>query len=380
MSSTPPPIVHWIVRMNHRNRTSCFVLLFAAIGVQLLDQPLGPWAWVALVLQFLIGPQLQYLLARRSTRPIRAEFFNMLVDGAGFGLWMAALGFPLVLTLILSIGACFNLTAFRGLRGLAEALASMAAGVLVVVALGSLAWRPQMGGLATALGVLTLHVYLSLVALSAQRRSVKLHEARQQLRASEQALQQQLEQNRRLHAQLEEQAIRDPLTGLFNRRYLVDTMERELAQAVRHGVPLSLMLMDLDHFKQVNDDCGHQTGDEVLRRVAALLRTQVRAGDAVCRYGGEEFLVLLPGMSEAQAEACAQRCCLELAERPLEAGGRALRMTWSIGVASHPAQGGSTQALVAAADRALYQAKRLGRNRVVVAGGPAPVAMISAHV
>src|SRR5690606_28138253 len=117
---------------------------------------------------------------------------------------------------------------------------------------------------------------------------------RDRLRDNEQALQRQLAEIQALQFQLKQQAERDPLTGLFNRRYLTATMDRELARVRREGRPLSLMLIDVDHFKSVNDVLGHQAGDECLIRLATLLRINTRESDVVCRWGGDEFLVLLP--------------------------------------------------------------------------------------
>lgn len=353
--------------MNHRNRTACFAMLFVVLGAYLLDRQHGALVWGALALQFLLAPQLQFWLARRSSQPVKAEFLNMLLDSVAFGAWQAVLGFPLGLTVALFIGASVNLTAFRGLRGVGEAIGSFALGALLGAWLGGWTWLPEASRLSLGLTALALLVYVLLVAFMAYTRSVRLHEARQQIRVSERALQRQLDENQILQAQLKDQAQRDALTGVFNRRYLVEVLERELAQAQRQGLPLSLMLMDLDHFKRVNDTHGHQVGDEVLRGAAALLSGHVRAGDVVCRYGGEEFLLLLPGMPEAQAVERAECCRRELAERTITVGPAEVRVTVSIGVVTFPVHGDSAASLIQAADRALYVAKREGRDRVVVA-------------
>jgi diguanylate cyclase len=115
-----------------------------------------------------------------------------------------------------------------------------------------------------------------------------------------------------LQEQLREQANRDPLTGLYNRRYLDSTLERELARCKRDGNSLALILIDIDHFKQVNDTYGHQAGDEILLRLAALLAGMARAGDVACRYGGEEFLLLMPTMPMISARERAEALRLRL--------------------------------------------------------------------
>lgn len=179
----------------------------------------------------------------------------------------------------------------------------------------------------------------------------------------------------RLRDELRNQSIRDPLTGLFNRRFLEEWLGPELRRAARGKRPLSVLLLDLDHFKRFNDSFGHEGGDMVLREVGALLRSQVRAGDVACRLGGEELAVLLP---EARLEDAAKRA--EQIRRQVEGlavllGGRALgQVTVSIGVSAFPQHGDSQEALLRAADAALYEAKAGGRNRVVAAEVSGPVA------
>jgi len=180
-----------------------------------------------------------------------------------------------------------------------------------------------------------------------------------------------------LHDALEEEAqrrlydsaVRDTLTRLYNRRYLDERLHAEVAYAVRHRSPLSVLIIDVDHFKRVNDSLGHLAGDAVLRLTAAVLVRMVRTEDLVARWGGEEFMVLARGTGLRNAHIFADRMrrAIEQMEIPWE--GKTLRITVSIGVAA--IEGQQTRAepavLIAAADGALYEAKRGGRNRVVSA-------------
>jgi diguanylate cyclase (GGDEF)-like protein len=193
---------------------------------------------------------------------------------------------------------------------------------------------------------------------------------------------------RRSLSDLYDAAVRDPLTGAHNRRYLEDRLRTELAYSNRHGVPVSLLLIDLDHFKQVNDRHGHEAGDRVLRFVVAALRKTLRPEDVLARYGGEELCVLLRGLDVEQAARLAERIRSSLAAlRVPVASGAKLAITASIGVACVPAEPNPTRAessrpydgprgsspydgaaLIERADRALYAAKHAGRNRCAIAG------------
>jgi len=171
-----------------------------------------------------------------------------------------------------------------------------------------------------------------------------------------------------LNGQLREQAIRDPLTGLHNRRYFDETAGRDASRAARTGEALSIVAIDIDHFKTVNDRYGHAAGDRVLRALAAILTTGVRDSDLVCRIGGEEFVLLLPGAALAVAIARAESVRAQFATTPIDLGdGVAVRSTVSVGVALfHPSL--ETHAgTLRRADAALYEAKRAGRDRVVAA-------------
>lgn len=186
------------------------------------------------------------------------------------------------------------------------------------------------------------------------------------LREANAQLEERISQIQSLQAELHEQAMRDPLTGLYNRRYLDETLERELARARRESYPLCLLLIDLDHFKKVNDTYGHQAGDEVLKMFSALLRDSARAEDIPCRYGGEEFLLLLPKMPLEIANQRAEQLRREFATRIIDVGEHHIRETISVGIAAYPDHGTLPDDLTQNADKALYSAKQGGRNRVAV--------------
>lgn len=171
-----------------------------------------------------------------------------------------------------------------------------------------------------------------------------------------------------LEDELSERATRDALTGLLDRREATRLLDEEILRARRYQRPFALLWIDLDHFKQVNDKMGHMAGDTVLRAISQLLLTKVRQVDLVSRFGGEEFVVVLPEMDAVQAEQSAERLRHLVESIPLQLdNGRSVRLTMSVGVAIFPDHGDDAPKLIAAADRAMYQAKAAGRNQVVMA-------------
>ena len=177
--------------------------------------------------------------------------------------------------------------------------------------------------------------------------------------------------NVRLRVSLRQQSIVDPLTQLYNRRYMDEVLKRELARAERNGTPVSVLVLDLDHFKRINDTYGHEAGDAILRKVALTLRENIRSCDVACRMGGEEMVVLLPDCGTDNAAKRADALRLAIAGGDVLHGGERIGATASIGVASYPAHGTNMRTLVHAADLALYEAKHGGRNCVRVAQGEA---------
>jgi diguanylate cyclase (GGDEF)-like protein/PAS domain S-box-containing protein len=174
--------------------------------------------------------------------------------------------------------------------------------------------------------------------------------------------------NAQLREALREQSIRDPLTGLFNRRYLEEALKQQLSRVSRTLHPLGVIMLDIDHFKQVNDTYGHAMGDALLRELGQLLISHVRAEDIACRYGGEEFIVIMPDASLVVTQERAEFLRQAIRTLRIQHGGLLLEgVTLSLGVAIYPQHGQTKDDVLRAADGALYGAKQAGRDRVVVA-------------
>src|SRR5215472_687916 len=162
-----------------------------------------------------------------------------------------------------------------------------------------------------------------------------------------------------------ESATRDGLTRVFNKKYLLDSLRKEFAYSLRHRIPLSLAMFDVDHFKRINDTYGHQAGDYVLARIAQRISEVVRAEDLFARYGGEEFALMLRETVEEQAYVAAERCRRIVDTTDFNFGGTPIKVTISVGIATLlDSDFSQPEDLIAAADRFLYRAKKLGRNRV----------------
>jgi len=172
----------------------------------------------------------------------------------------------------------------------------------------------------------------------------------------------------RMYEALEEQATTDGLTGLVNHRTFQERFSTMLGRAERHELPVSLLLTDIDHFKRVNDSYGHPTGDEVLRRVAAILKASARKIDIVARYGGEEFALVLESTDRAGARQLAERIRQEVEQQSFPSGKGPFQATLSIGVATYPEDAREKAEIIARADQSLYAAKHGGRNRTVCFG------------
>jgi diguanylate cyclase (GGDEF)-like protein len=222
-----------------------------------------------------------------------------------------------------------------------------------------------------------------LLAVENLLRQHRLEHENQQLIASLSAKNQALlEMNRELEAKIHERthelaeadlrlgqlAVTDGLTGLYNHRHFHERLHLEVERSQRSGLPLSLLMLDVDHFKQFNDAFGHPAGDEVLRQLARVFGDARRANDVVARYGGEEFAVILVDTAKFTAAKVAERIRERVHAHDFsEAAPRAGRLSVSVGVATYPEDGGDAEGLVRVADAALYAAKRAGRNRVVLA-------------
>ena len=320
------------------------MLSAVCIGGGLWEVGAPGWVWALLFLNALVWPHIASLIARRARDPWRAELRNLMFDSACGGAWIAAMHFSLAPSLVLVAVQAMDKAAAGGTKLLARCLAAqLAAAALVAFAAGIEPQLKQSGPAARFSSAPLLLCYPVMVGCTAYRLGRRV---------------------RRQNVELRALSATDALTGLPHHTAWQRAVEREFARARRYNQPAAVLMLDLDHFKAINDVHGHATGDAVLRAVGEILSQLLRAQDVAGRYGGEEFGLLLPGTTQAGAEAIAERIRARLDSRVMipEHG---LRVTTSIGCAALEPRDASATAWIARADRALYRAKAAGRNRWV---------------
>ena len=187
------------------------------------------------------------------------------------------------------------------------------------------------------------------------------------LQQANQRLQTQLDEINNLQIQLRDQAMHDMVTGMLNRRYLEEILEKEIARAKREGYPISLVMVDIDHFKIINDTFGHKAGDQILQALSTMLCRHIRKADIACRYGGDEFVLALPNLPKEIAFQRAEVWRIAFQDMRLDCQGQEVYATISSGIAMFPENGNDFDLLLAAADKAMYAAKAAGRNHTMVA-------------
>lgn len=311
-------------------------------AVVLWERNAGAAAWAGLVLAAYVWPHVAYLLTRNSRDPYRTETRNLLIDSAMAATFVPLMHFNLLPSvLLLTLTMVDKIT--TGIRGLwARSIPAMLAGGLVGTALAGFHWAPatSMPVIIACLPVMALHTLsVSIVSYQLIRRTAHQNQL--------------LEELRRV----------DALTGLFGRGHWQEQAEATLRRHHATGEPACLLMLDIDHFKAINDSHGHTVGDEVIRALAYVVRGNVRASDCAGRFGGDEFAVVLPGMQPEDALAVAHRIREQIAAVRLRQLPE-LRITSSIGVAAADHRYNSLRAWIDAADAALYAAKDGGRNRV----------------
>jgi diguanylate cyclase len=322
-------------------------LAFLAVSGVFYANHASPFAWAALTFNGFAWPHLAWYLARRSADPYGAELRNLIIDSASSGVWIVLMHFNLLPSALLVGMLSMDKICVGGWRFLARTATAQLGGVLVSLLLFGFHFEPD-----TSL----VQILLCLPFLTAYPIGVATLTF---------ALARRVRQQNKLLAELNRI---DPLTGLLNRSHWEELVLGELRRQQRLGRPATLLMMDIDSFKPINDEQGHPAGDEVIRGVAGIIGLCIRDIDIAGRYGGDEFGIVLPEADIAQACALAERIRHSVQAAALGPDGR-LRCTVSIGLAPVGTDMHGSRDWITRADQALYRAKTLGRNRVAT---PAP--------
>jgi len=309
-----------------------------AVGSVLYETGAGAGWWALLLINGCLWPHAAFLLARRSADPDRCEHGNLLIDSLMVGIWIAVMQFNLLVGGLVASMVWMDNIAVGAERFFLKGVAATAVGIGAGLLIAGPGWAPEPSLLQAACSMPMLLVYPQLIGLWDNRIARRLNEKRRMLERLSQL---------------------DGLSGVNNRQYWEFLARGEYSRARRQGLRCSLVLLDIDRFKEFNDTWGHVAGDEVIRRVGDILRHCVRLEDPIGRYGGEEFAIVLTGAGAEEALAKAEN----IRETVNHESGDDGRITVSAGVAELTPDIDHFTAWIERADRALYRAKERGRNR-----------------
>jgi diguanylate cyclase (GGDEF)-like protein len=302
------------------------------------------WVWLGPALHGLIWPHVAWGYASHAADPVRAESHNMLIDRAATGMWMAAMAFNLLPSVLIVTLLAMDSIIVGGRALLLRGLLAQAGGVVLGLLVYGAHWRPDSSMLQIWACMPLLMTYPLVIGHITHKAVMKLEQQR---------------------AELSRLNRHDALSELYNRGWLDNCIRSQFERSARAGEAATLAMLDLDHFKRVNDTLGHQAGDEAIRALGRRLKALLRSTDVAGRYGGEEFAVLLPHTRAAEAAPLMQRLRESLSSDPLLPGHV---LTVSMGVAELTPDIASPEGWVRLADQMLYRAKNRGRNRVEIAG------------
>ena len=337
---TPEDGLRFAQRM-YRVRPLGVALGAICVGGALWVQGAHPLVWTALALNALAWPHLAYWLARRSADPYRAERRNLMLDSASGGAWIAAIGFSAAPSVVIFSMMVMDKVSVGGLRFLVRCLAAQVAAAALAALATGFELHLQSTLLERVATLPLLIAYPLAIGLTTYRLARRVRGQNQTLAALSSI---------------------DGLSGLLNRSHWESVVAAEFQRCRRIGHPSSVVMIDIDHFKVINDRHGHPVGDAAIRAIARVLRGALRLHDVPGRYGGEEFGVVLPGTGVEGAMMLAERIRARIESSVLEPD-KGVRATASLGVAEFEVHDADHVDWIARADRALYAAKEAGRNR-----------------
>jgi diguanylate cyclase len=331
-------------------------------GAGLYQASAPAWVWVVMVVYCFAWPHIALRLSLRSASPYAAERRNLLADSLAGGFWAVAMAFNVLPSVLLLAALAMNNLATGGARLFGQGVVAHLAGAGAALLVLGLKFQPESSFLTVLLCVPFLLSYPLVLGVVMYRLSIELSRRKDALLIEKRRAD---EANLARTRALAELASRDELTGLFNRRHMSELLAQQRLACQRAGDGFAVALVDLDHFKRINDSHGHAVGDSVLRAFAEQAGAAMRGTDTVGRWGGEEFLVIYPRSTAHEAAQGLARLRERVATAVVTTpSGQPLTFTVSIGLTEHvPPE--SVDAMVERADRAMYQAKSQGRNRMV---------------